>query len=370
MKAWTELSKAQREARLADPWNLAEWLKEQDETRTRQLRHMLLYLLFPDHFEPYATASQKKIIVREFTKKFGEDPNQVDYKDRIAVDRQLLVVRERLQAEGAAEDFDFHDEPYLKVWRPDAGGDDSDDDLLPPEEAEQWYRERFGEARVWACAAGAGARYWDEFQGKGIIGIGWDEIGDLREFDSRTEVHEQLRDILDKPNPHNDSLACYQFAHEMQRGDYVLVKQGRTLLLGYGVIKSDYEFDESRPEIRNTRRVEWKQAGRWRFPKERAITTKTLTDFSRYKPWLRFAFQLMEGTDPPPHPLPRPSCRTLDKKLSRISSYPEPTSTTSSMPLDARRTSFSKAPPGWARPSLPSDWPTGSSDTRLPGGCG
>ena len=77
MEAWTALSRPQREARLADPWSLAKWLKEQDETRTRQLRHILLYLLFPDHFEAFATATQKNIIVRAFAKKFGEDPNQV-----------------------------------------------------------------------------------------------------------------------------------------------------------------------------------------------------------------------------------------------------------------------------------------------------
>ena len=315
MKAWTALSKPQREALLTDPWNLAEWLKEQDETRTRQLRHMLLYLLFPDHFEPYATASQKKIIVREFTKKFGEDPNPVDYKDRIAVDRQLLVVRERLQAEGAAEDFDFHDEPYLKVWRPDSGGGDSDDGLLTPEEAEPWYQEKFGEARVWAFAPGAGARYWDEFQEKGIIAIGWDKLGDLREFDSRAGIHEQIRDIFDKPNPHNDSLACYQFAHKMQPGDYVLVKQGRTLLLGYGVIESDYAFDESRPEFRHTRRVRWEKTGRWRFSKEHAIATKTLTDFSRYKQWLHFAFQFMG--DSPPRPLPNGDSKPRPPRYTR-----------------------------------------------------
>ena len=121
MEAWTALSRPQREARLADPWSLAKWLKEQDETRTRQLRHILLYLLFPDHFEAFATATQKNIIVRAFAKKFGEDPTGFDYKDRIGIDRQILVIREKLQGEGAAEDFDFHDEPYLKIWRPDSG---------------------------------------------------------------------------------------------------------------------------------------------------------------------------------------------------------------------------------------------------------
>lgn len=167
-----------------------------------------------------------------------------------------------------------------------------------PQQADFWYRERFGEARVWAVAPGPGARFWGEFQNKGIIAIGWDELGDLQEFDTRSDIHERLREVLDRPNPSNDSLACYQFAHEMQPGDHVLIKQGRTLLLGHGVIESDYEFDESRPEFRSTRRVRWEKIGHWQFPKERAITVKTLTDFSRYRQWVMFAFQLMEGKPP------------------------------------------------------------------------
>ena len=300
IEAWTRLSASQREAWLSGPWNLAEWLREQDETRSRQLRHILLYLLFPDHFEPFATATQKRNIVRAFARELGEDPAAFDYKDRIALDRQILVIREQLQKEkGAALDFDFHDEPYLKVWRPDSG--DGGDGLPSREETDLWHRERFGDARVWLLAPGPGARYWDEFRTKGIIAIGWDELGDLRAFDDRQGIHEQLRNILNKPNPLNDSLACYQFAHEMQRGDHVIVKQGTTLLLGHGVIESDYEYDETRPELRHTRRVRWERTGRWRLPKEQAITPKTLTDFTGYR-WVPFAFEVMKGGTPPPLP--------------------------------------------------------------------
>ncbi|MXY58597.1 MAG: AAA domain-containing protein [Gammaproteobacteria bacterium] len=310
MEAWTQLSASQRETRLADPWALAEWLREQDETRTRQLRHIVLFLLFPDHFEPFASASQKNIIVRAFAKKLGEDPAAFNYKDRIAIDRQILVIRERLQQEkGAAPDFDFHDKPYLKVWRPESGG--VGDDLLSREEADVWYRQRFGDARVWLLAPGPDARYWDEFQKKGIIAIGWDQLGDLRAFDNREGIHEQLRNILDKPNPWNDSLACYQFAHEMRPGDRVIIKQGLTLLLGHGLIESDYTYDESRAEYRHTRRVRWERIGRWRLPKEQAITPKTLTDFTGYR-WVPFAFQVMEEGPPPPPPDngdPRPYTR-------------------------------------------------------------
>ena len=136
MEAWMALDRSARRALLADedPWKLAEWLRDRDETRTRQLRHILLFLLFPDHFEPFATATQKRDIVRAFRKHFGDDPDSVDYTDRIAVDKQLLTVRERLQREkGAATDFDFHDAPFLKVWRP--GGQPPP----PPPDAKQPY---------------------------------------------------------------------------------------------------------------------------------------------------------------------------------------------------------------------------------------
>lgn len=298
MEAWKRLSASQREDRIADPWNLAKWLEEQDETRTRQLRNILLYLLFPDHFEPFASASQKRIIVRAFANKFGEDLAAINDKDRIAVDRQIIGIRERLQQEGAASDFDFHDEPYLRVWRPKSEVDDSS--LPSLKESEQWYRKKFGEARVWALAAGAGARFWDEFQENGIIAIGWDELGDLQEFDSRESIHEQLRETYGSTNPLNSSLGCYQFSREMRRGDHVIIKQGGRLLRGYGVIESDCEYDESRPEYRNTRRVRWKKTGHWPLPKERAITTKTLTDFSPFKQWLLFAFRLMKRGKLPP----------------------------------------------------------------------
>ena len=97
MQAWKSLSTAERGARLADPWVFAKWISDQDERGTRQLRHILLYLLFPDHFDPVTTNSQKRDIVRAFRTKFGEDPNLVDYDDMTAVDLQMSMVRERLE---------------------------------------------------------------------------------------------------------------------------------------------------------------------------------------------------------------------------------------------------------------------------------
>ena len=307
MEGWTAMRTPQQEARLADPWNLAKWLEEQDETGSRQLRDILLYMLFPDHFEPFASASQKERIVRAFGRRFGEELEALRYKDRISLDRQIVAIRERLQGEGAAPDFDFHDEPYLKVWRPEFGQVPAGQ--APQENPGEWYRDAFGAARVWVFAPGAGAQRWSEFQEEAIIAIGWDEIGDLRGFDDKQEIHKRLQGILEKPDPKHDALACYQFAREMQVGDYVVAKQGRRLLLGHGVIESDYKFDESRPEFKHVRRVRWERTGRWQIPKSHAVATKTLTDRSSDKHWLWSAFRTMEGVDNPEKPDPEPYTR-------------------------------------------------------------
>ena len=301
MESWKSLAGPEREIRLTHPWAFAKWLLDLDDSGNRQLRHILCYLLFPDHFEPVATNYQKRLIVKAFRKKQGQHPDQVDYGDRIAVDRELRMVRERHVGEGAPPDFSFFEEQQRSVWQPEAepNGDDAE---TSGSDDEDWYKARFGEARVWALAPGAGARNWDEFQREKIIAIGWDEVGDLKELPTRDSIHEKLREAYDSTNPSNNSLACYQFAHEMRPGDHVIVKQGRALLLGHGVLESDYEFDDSRSEFKHTRRVRWERVGRWSLPKDQWITTKTLTDFSRYPGWLRMALGLMKGGRRPPPP--------------------------------------------------------------------
>ena len=301
MEAWTRFSASQRQSLLAEPWALARWLEKQ-ETGKRQLRHILLYLLFPDHFEPMATASHKRIIVRAFAKEFGDDPEAFDYDDRIALDEQIRVIRKKIQERDDTSDFEFYDAPYLKIWRP---SDEVDNGGTPtPAELEQWYQEKFGEARVWVIAPGRGARFWSEFQEKGIIAIGWDELGDLRDYQGKEDIHEGIRDVYGDANPTMNSLACYQFANEMQPRDHVIAKQGRSGLLGYGVITSEYEFREMRSEYKNVREVRWEVIGKWPLPKDRWAAIKTLTDASHHKQWLQFAFGLMERTVPSPPPPP------------------------------------------------------------------
>ena len=154
-----------------------------------------------------------------------------------------------------------------------------------------------------------------EFQEKGIIAIGWDELGDLREFHDRGDIHERIREVFGGENPFNASLACHQFVRELQPGDYVVVKTGRTVLLGYGIIESDYSYDPSRPTMRHVRRVRWEKTGQWPLRKESAITIKTLTDGSSWTPWLRSVFRLMDAD---PQPMPSPQRYTREEALKEL----------------------------------------------------
>ena len=132
LRAWKGLPQTERNAHLDDPWRFASWLDSQDETKTRLLRHMILFLLFPDNFEPLSSSRQKEQIVRAFRAKWGEDPDQVDYNDRIDVDRGLLAVRERLRRKGEPPGgIDFWDEPYQSVWQPSGDPDVASESAAP-----------------------------------------------------------------------------------------------------------------------------------------------------------------------------------------------------------------------------------------------
>ena len=296
MQEWLRLETERHNTLLGDPWRFAEWLDKQEGAGERQLRHILLYLLFPKNFEPFATSSQKEIIACEFMAESGEQPALLDYTNLIALDQKLLSIRKKLCEEGAPRDFDFHDDPHLQNWRPDE------------KDLDQWYQQKFGDSRVWVLGERELAGYWKEFQDKEIIAIKWDELGDLLAYDDQPAITEKLKELYGKKKPTNDALACHQFAREIQPGDHVIFKRSGSLLLGYGVIESDYEFDETRPKFRHVRRVKWEKVGPWDLPKPRHITPKTLTDFLRYKEWLRFAFRVMEGPEcPTKHP--RPYCK-------------------------------------------------------------
>ena len=133
----------------------------------------------------------------------------------------------------------------------------------------------------WIYSPGNGAEYWDEFYDAGIMGIGWDEIGDLSVFNNKEEMKLAMKEKINPSKPYkNAAHATWQFANEMKPGDIVFAKKGMHLIVGRGIVESGYEFDSERSHDKNIRKVNWINKGEWQHPGQAVM--KTLTDITSY----------------------------------------------------------------------------------------
>ena len=289
MLDWCARPADERESLLSDPWRFAEFLDGQGDRR-RQIRHALLYLLFPDEFEPIMAPQHKQEIVRAY----ADGPDRLAESgevELIGLDRALLEVRRRLTEERPDEEVSFYDADLRSVWQP--GVQEGAADGRRGVDDDEWYAARFGTVDAWVIAPGEGARLWAEFLEADVAAIGWDYLGDLAEYESREAIHVALIANGAGENPTMQSLAVWEFVHEVAVGDIVLAKRGRSAILGWGKVTGDYVHDPERAEYRNARPVEWHPCDA-AVELRSQITTKALTRFTPYKDWLRYVFELID----------------------------------------------------------------------------
>ncbi len=146
----------------------------------------------------------------------------------------------------------------------------------------------------WIYAPGDGAAYWDEFYDEGIMAIGWDPIGDLSQYETKSEMKEAMKEEIDPDRPFkNAAHATWQFANEMEPGDIVFVKRGMHHIVGRGIVESDYYFDDEREFFKNVRKVKWTHKGEWAHPGQAVM--KTLTDITAYSDYVDTLNALFES---------------------------------------------------------------------------
>lgn len=149
----------------------------------------------------------------------------------------------------------------------------------------------------WIYSPGDNASKWKEFYNKGVMGIGWGQIGNLTSFNSKEEIKQTLKDKIDANSSHkNSSLCLWQFANDMKPGDIIFVKKGMHQIIGKGIIESDYYFDESISDnYKNFRKVKWTDNGIWEHPGQ--ATLKTLTDITQYTDYVKKLLEIVNGND-------------------------------------------------------------------------
>ena len=145
--------------------------------------------------------------------------------------------------------------------------------------------------QYWIYAPGPNASKWDEHYDEGIMALGWEKLGNISKYKSRAAI----KSALDKYYPNkstasggsrmNDVCANDDFVNKMKVGDIIISKQGKKQYLGYGIVVSEYYFDEAKKEYNSRRKVEWKKRGIW-LEEKHDIVLKTLTDVTKYSDYI------------------------------------------------------------------------------------
>ena len=191
-----------------------------------------LHLYFPDEVLPvYSTAH-----LRHFLRSLGRPSEEANASSVVALNGFLLAA---LRREPTVEGWNTEElQRLLYNWR-------------DPRETR----------RVLKIAPGEDARFWDDCLREGYICVGWDEVGDLSQFESK----EAFRARFEEAYPYKGHLPQARRKgnelwrlNELEPGDLVVANRGigRVLALGE-VVEPGYRWADERPEYRHTVAVKW-----------------------------------------------------------------------------------------------------------------
>ncbi len=164
----------------------------------------------------------------------------------------------------------------------------------------------------WLYSPGKDAEIWDECYANGIMAIGWNVIGDLNKYESKTAMKQAMKKSLDPEKSYKMAAhATWQFVHDMKPGDVVFAKKGLHYIIGRGIVQSEYIFDDSRSRMKNVRRINWTHKGEWVHPGQAAI--KTLTDITSYTDYVEKLNAIFESGETDDAEVTEVNCKPYSK---------------------------------------------------------
>jgi 5-methylcytosine-specific restriction enzyme B len=191
----------------------------------------LVGYLFPDHFL-FANARDKFAV--KFLDINVEKHNGDDFVSELeALSNATRPLAERyLEIVGKQTDLPLNlevDQFLSWIYENFSDGDEDSE-----------HRERDSAIRYWTFAPGRNGEHWPEFHKDGIIAIGWDETGDLRNLKNKEDIRLKIQELSpknDDSSKKNDALACWQFANEIKKGDVIFAKKGLSTLAGTELLR-------------------------------------------------------------------------------------------------------------------------------------
>lgn len=114
---------------------------------------------------------------------------------------------------------------------------------------------------IWKIAPGERGRLWQQCLEGAFICVGWDEVGDLGQFQSDTELQEALDRFWPQSRGASLSTARRLLAfRDLEVGDRVVANRGVQEVLATGTVTGPYRFDTGRTEAQHVVPVQWDTA--------------------------------------------------------------------------------------------------------------
>jgi len=136
----------------------------------------------------------------------------------------------------------------------------------PPPTAAKWFK----------ISPGSGARYWPECRAGGFICVGWDEVGDLRDYGSKDEFRAAFAQAWGA-HYNNQAHVISKKANELwtlmeaRPGDRIVANEGKSRILALGTVREPgYSFDPSREHFRHLVSVDWDESFAKEIPQQGA----------------------------------------------------------------------------------------------------
>lgn len=101
----------ERQRLLENGFEFAAWLENIPENASRQFRHMLLFLLFPDDFERIFGGNDRRAVIKAFS---STNANKMS---SLEIDKQLVEIRRDQEAKYPGIKLDYYVSPLASIWQ-------------------------------------------------------------------------------------------------------------------------------------------------------------------------------------------------------------------------------------------------------------
>jgi hypothetical protein len=141
--------------------------------------------------------------------------------------------------------------------------------------------------RIVKIAPGEGAKLWDDCKENGHIRVGWQDVGDLQQFESEEEFQEAFERVFLGSTYDDQAITTKKASEvwtlrELEPGDLVVANRGKSEVLAVGtVVEPGYEWKPDYDGYNHAVNVDWDTSYAQGIPQESywgMVTVQELSD--------------------------------------------------------------------------------------------